>query len=268
MPRAMRRSTRRLLYLPVDAAERLLGIRDALTPPRGISAVGLGDFREVGRGFVESFRDLGGLRPSDRVLDVGCGVGRMAIPLTEYLNEAGTYDGFDVVRSDIRWCRRAISSRHPRFRFTHADCANAEYNPGGRIDAWRFRFPWPDASFDFAFATSVFTHLLPEAAENYFREAARTLARDGRFYFTAFVLNARSRAELDAGRTSYVFPHPIGNARTSDAANPESAIAYEEAALMALLERAGLRPLAPLIEGTWAGGAGPSYQDAILAGHR
>ena len=192
----------------------------------------------------------------------------MAVPLMGYLNASGTYDGFDVVRSDIRWCRRAISSRNARFRFTHADCANAEYNPGGSIDARRFRFPWPDASFDFAFATSLFTHLLPEAAENYFSEVARTLTPSGRFYFTAFVLNARSRAEMESGRTSYLFSHAAGAALTQDAENPESGIAWDEAALMAVLERVGLRLLAPLTEGIWAGGIGPSYQDAILAGRR
>jgi SAM-dependent methyltransferase len=259
---------RRLAYFPIDISERLLGARDALTPPRGLRAVGAGDFRAVGRAFVDSFREIGGLRPSDRVLDVGCGIGRMAVPLTDYLNGSGSYDGFDVVSSDIRWCRRTISSRHPRFHFVHADCANAEYNPGGRIDARQFRFPWPDASFDFAFATSLFTHLLPAAAENYFSEIARTLAPDGRLYFTAFLVNERSRGEMERGRTSYVFPHEVGGAYTRNPNNPESAIAWEEASLMALLHRAGLRPLAPPFAGLWAGGSGPSYQDALLVGRR
>jgi SAM-dependent methyltransferase len=218
--------------------------------------------------FVDSFRQIGGLRPSDRVLDVGCGIGRMAVPLTRYLDGAGSYDGFDVVRSDIRWCRRRISSRHPRFRFVHTDCANAEYNPRGRIDARQFRFPWPDASFDFAFATSLFTHLLPDAAENYFSEIARTLAPDGRLYFTAFLLNERSRGEMERGRTSYVFRDQVGGAYTQNAKNPESAIAYDEGSLTSLLLRAGLKPLAPPFAGLWAGGSGPSYQDALLAGHR
>lgn len=246
-------------------SQRVLGTRDGLTPPRGLSDVGAGDFRAVGRAFLDSFCEIGGLQPSDRVLDLGCGIGRMAVPLAEYLDASGSYDGFDVVRADIRWCRRAISSRYPRFRFVHADCANAEYNPRGRIDARDFRFPWPEATFDFAFATSVFTHLMPDAAANYFSEVARTLAPGGRFFFTAFVLDDRSRAEMEAGRTSYAFRHPVGEARTQDPGNPESAIAWDEEALMALLRRAGLRTVAPLYAGLWAGGPGPSYQDVLVA---
>ena len=45
-------------------------------------------------------------RPGERVLDVGCGIGRMARPLAGYLTGDGSYDGFDVNREGIRWCTR------------------------------------------------------------------------------------------------------------------------------------------------------------------
>ena len=53
---------------------------------------------------LKQFIDLGGLKPEHRVLDIGSGIGRVAIPLTEYLNEKGSYEGFDVVELGVNWC--------------------------------------------------------------------------------------------------------------------------------------------------------------------
>lgn len=50
-----------------------------------------------GEQFLQYFIELGGLKPSDRVLDVGCGIGRLAIPLTQYLDARGGYAGLDIV---------------------------------------------------------------------------------------------------------------------------------------------------------------------------
>jgi len=62
---------------------------------------GLEDFKKVGEAFVRDFQVRCRLRPNERVLDVGCGVGRIAIPLTEFLNSDARYEGFDVVAKGI-----------------------------------------------------------------------------------------------------------------------------------------------------------------------
>ncbi len=59
--------------------------------------------RFVGRRYLSAFVDLGGLQPDHAVLEPGCGTGRMAEPLTGYLGEAGSYDGFDVVAEAVEW---------------------------------------------------------------------------------------------------------------------------------------------------------------------
>src|SRR5215469_3416700 len=161
-------SVRRLFFLPVDLLDKALGRRDPLIPPRWMVFVGGCNFND--QEFLRYFAELGGLKPGDRVLDVGCGIGRMAVPLTKFLDERGSYEGFDIVPDGITWCQSQITPRFPRFRFTLADIYNGLYNPGGGYRAGDYVFPYPDASFDFVFLFSVFTHMLPADMENYLRQ--------------------------------------------------------------------------------------------------
>ena len=48
--------------------------------------VGDGDYRAIGLEYLGHYVTIGGLKPTDRVLDIGCGIGRMAVPLTQYLD--------------------------------------------------------------------------------------------------------------------------------------------------------------------------------------
>ena len=194
-------------------------------PPRGLSFVGHGDFAQTGLEFAGYFRELGGMQPEDRVLDLGCGIGRMAIPLTDYL-EGGSYAGFDVGRAMIRWCRRHITPGHPDFEFTWAPVYNGKYNPFGTISASEFRFPYEDSSFDFALATSLFTHLLPDDTRHYVAETARVLKPGGTCFFTFFLLTPDARREVADGR-AMSFVHPIeGGGAILDPREPELGVAY------------------------------------------
>ena len=66
---------------------------------------------------------LAKLLPSHRVLDVGCGCGKLARPLTTYLNSQGGYDGIDITREVINWCKERYQN-YPNFRFHFADLHN------------------------------------------------------------------------------------------------------------------------------------------------
>ncbi|MDP8919032.1 MAG: class I SAM-dependent methyltransferase, partial [Pseudomonadota bacterium] len=72
---------------------------DALPAPAPESVfVGDGDYRAIGVEYLGHYVRLGELKPSDRVLDIGCGIGRMAVPLTQYLDpETAFYEGIDPV---------------------------------------------------------------------------------------------------------------------------------------------------------------------------
>jgi SAM-dependent methyltransferase len=246
-----------------DAWETLRGTRDPLVPPRRRIFVGEGDFRSTGDEFRNLFVDLGGLKPEDDVLDVGSGIGRIAVGLTGFLQ--GRYEGFDIVAKGIEWSQREITPRHPNFRFQRADVFNKRYNRGGRWSASEYRFPYEDKSFDFAILTSVFTHLLPTDAEHYAREVGRVLRPGGTCFATFFLLDDRTLAAIEAGQTTPAFHIEADGYRTMRKADPEAAVAHPVADVARWFDTAGLttRTIHP---GSWSGGADhTSYQDIVVA---
>lgn len=112
-----------------------------LPPQRFVDLVGGGDFCKVGREVFELARQRCNLRPTDRVLDIGSGCGRLAVPLTQYLTAEGSYDGLEIVLPMVEWCRENISTRFPRFRFHHASLKNTHYSESGD-DAENYTFPF------------------------------------------------------------------------------------------------------------------------------
>src|SRR5579875_325230 len=206
-----RRMLRSAYLLPLDVIDTLLRRRSPLVPPRCLNFVGDGDFEKTGEEFLAYFVKLGGLQPHHRVLEVGCGIGRMARPLTRFLT-AGTYDGVDIVPKGIRWCQRNITPRYPNFRFHLADVYNKEYNRRGRYRASEYRFPFAANQFDFVFLTSVFTHMLAPDMKNYMREIGRVLRPGGVSLMTLFLLNGQSFRLQSERASSLEFIHKVGDA--------------------------------------------------------
>ena len=67
-----------------------------------------GEFYRVGEDIVVRLRREAGLGPSSRVLDIGCGLGRVAYPLARELGPDGSYDGIDTNKEYIEWCAKAL----------------------------------------------------------------------------------------------------------------------------------------------------------------
>jgi ubiquinone/menaquinone biosynthesis C-methylase UbiE len=238
--------------------------RDPLVPPRRLDFVGDSDFRATGDEFLRLFVDTAGLKPDERVLDVGSGIGRMARPLARYLRPPGGYEGFDVVPDGVAWCQDRYAAAHPHFRFQLAEVHNGLYRPHAGVPASEYTFPYPDASFDFAFATSVFTHLLPDEADRYLSEMARVTRPGGRLLLTFFLLVAGGR---DRGaQRGLTFEHDHGHFATNSEDVPEDAVAYAEDWVRERLSAHRLAPVEPILPGTWSGRAdGVSFQDSVIA---
>jgi len=235
-----------------DTVEWLKGERRPLTPPRRLwHLIGSGrmDFHGSGAELRE-FLIQQGLRPDHRVLDVGCGLGRLAIALTPYLSDKGGFDGFDIMPRVIRWCRK-ITAAYPNYRFQLVDVQSDRYHRAGETRAASFRFPYEDARFDFVVLTSVFTHLMPADMENYLAETARVLKPGGKALLGFYLLSDAKRAEIAGGGGALAFPHGGDGYWAELAEEPEAAIAYDEARILKLIAADGME-VAAAYPGEWA----------------
>ena len=235
-----------------------------LPPPKLVQYVG-GNFEEVGNEFIQYFIQIGDLKSNETVLDIGCGIGRMAVPLMNYLSDDGAYYGFDLFNEGITWCKNNISTIRNNFHFEHVDIYNQFYNPEGKEDASQYKFPYEDESFDFIFLTSVFTHLLPKELEHYVSEITRVLKKDGRCFITFFLINPESSYYLNTGLSALNFYHQIDNCYVLNKDIPNFAVAYPEEDIRVLLNKYGLEILNPPHYGSWCSRTEhTSYQDIIL----
>ena len=252
LPPPLRRATTGLWLDLGNLPERLRDPIRRADPWQTIHNVGAGDFRMSGKIIMDDLIAFGGLAPDDHVLDIGCGVGRVAMPLAAFLNPAGGYVGFDISPGPIKGCRRRFAQLRPDFRFEWLDVRNGDYNASGSIAETEVRFPCEDASIDLAFATSVFSHVRIETISRYLAEAARVLRPGGRIVFTAYALTPERRAEIEAALTREPFVPWQGSAMVVDPRSPERAIAHDADDLDAAIAAAGLRRDAPWRTGIWA----------------
>jgi SAM-dependent methyltransferase len=217
----------------------------------------------IGLGFhnFELLRDRCGLQGSSTVLDIGCGCGRVAAPLANFLTE-GIYHGVDIVLPLIEWCQQNITARYPNFYFHHADLANTAYSAKGQKQASQYVFPFDDGTFDLIFAFSLFTHLVPESAQQYAREISRLLKpKSGRALVTFFLTNEAVRVRQETLTLRFPFQRDGYSAMIAD--TPEAALAYEESDARRLLEDASLT-IEHVSLGHWSQNPGWTYQDAFL----
>ncbi|MGH9176121.1 MAG: class I SAM-dependent methyltransferase [Vicinamibacterales bacterium] len=205
-------------------------------------------------------RVYGGLTCDSHVMEIGCGLGRIAFPLRYILSARGSYAGFEIGREKVAFLQTRFQPAHPNFVFSWADVRNGYYNPRGTMAASSYQFPYPDGAFDVVFAASVFTHLLPEGGAQYFRESARVLRPGGRCVFSFFLLdNYRPGHPRPPGftRDAFSFDHAYDGYGDEFAfgvvSNPEEMTAYR----LSLIERcaadAGLALAHAPLPGLWCG---------------
>jgi len=235
-------------------------------PPPEVSTVKMEYFKEIGEEFVQHLINLCSLMPSQRVLDIGCGSGRMALPLTNYLNDEGKYDGVDIVRPSIEWCKRQITSRYPNFLFHHSDIFNEYYNPNGKIDSAEYRFSFDDNTFDVILLASVFTHMPKPEMENYISEIHRLLKPGGSCLMTFFLINHESQHNMLNQQSTLCFEEIGPKTWTANREIPNEAIGFDQDYVQNVLMTNSLSLQEPIHYGSWCGRKNfLSYQDIVIA---
>lgn len=244
VPESVKAIARPLVWRLSDMAARSRG---TLSPPRRLAVQVPGDFVSVGREFLAYFRNLGHLRPDQRVLDVRCGPGRMAIPLTGYISAQGSYEGVDTWLEAVEWCSQNITARFGNFHFSLLE----DSGPAGHG-----AFPYEDATFDFVIVCAI-SRLAESTFGSYVSEAGRLLRPGGTYLGTCF-LRAATSTGATAG-AAVAGPGLVEN---------EGRLIFSEAQIREMLSSNGLA-LDAVYRGSWDGHPTPlSYQDIVVATKR
>jgi ubiquinone/menaquinone biosynthesis C-methylase UbiE len=261
LPIPLRYFIRRVIYFPQD----LFSKRNSLVPPKGLIFTGSGDYTKIGEQFFSHFQKYCDFDKDSAVLDIGCGIGRMAVPFTNYLTPKGRYEGFDIVKVGIDWCTKNIHSRFSNFNFKLIPLKNDLYRLDTDEKAAELQFPYESNSFDLVFLTSVFTHMMPEDIENYISEIQRVLVKDKKCFATFFIIEEDVKTSSNTIGTKN-FPHNFGDYYLMDKSVKEANVAFKKSYIEALLKKNNLE-LTQFIKGNWSGIQNPElneHQDIVI----
>jgi SAM-dependent methyltransferase len=134
-----------------------------------------GMWDELGRLQLDYLR-AEGLTPDSTLLDVGCGCLRAGVHFARFL-DPGRYYGMDVNASLVK---AGLEYELPRAGL-EGRVAPDHLLVNGAFEGWRL-----GATFDYALAQSVFTHVPLPAVAGALRELARCVRPGGRLYATFF----------------------------------------------------------------------------------
>jgi SAM-dependent methyltransferase len=243
---------------------RLFGDMAPMVPPLYLMDDGTRDYAEFKQNGLDAFRRFldFGLRPTDRILDVGSGIGRKTLPLLDFL-AGGSYEGIDPIASQVRWCLESITPRYPNFRFRTIDVWSKHYNPKGSVKPSEYIFPFQDGEFDFVILGSVFTHMFSKDMEHYVDQIARVLKIGGKGLITFLLINRESESLIAEGKSTLNLIYEYENgSRASDPDGRETAVGHQEDFVLKMFECRGLK--ATISErGAWCGRVADYYQDIV-----
>lgn len=216
-------------------------------PPDNRNFVGgnAADFLSSGWAQLHALRQFG-MKPSHSVLDLGCGIGRLATILTQYLDSSGYYFGVDINLGGIAWCHENIHQRYDNFNFVVVNAKNDHYrhpHEYGRQEFANADVPIPaKRTFDFVAAYSLFTHLQWEDTKRYFDLVSAVMKPGAVFLGSWFLIDDEARAAIVEGKALFSFD--LNNSGPvhllSESGNYSNAIACEEGPLIELAALHGL----------------------------
>jgi len=168
------------------------------------------------------------LRTTDRVLELGCGVGRIGHLLAPHVAH---WEGADISANMLKVARERLA-QHANVGFTELVRTSLA--------------PLPDASFDKAYSVAVFIHMDKEDFYLYLEELARVLKPGGLIYFDTWNLTSRVGWRRFALEAAQYRSADFGMRK--DVARNQFSTPDE---VQAFLEHAGFEPLLMLADSPW-----------------
>jgi len=232
--------------------------------------VGGGDTQLVAAQSFTALRYLTQLEPQMSVLDFGCGCGRLAIPLLEYLSEEGSYVGVDIVPKLVEFCNQEIEPFYSNASFFRSTDSNKLYDKF--VESNQVSIPTindleelGNKRFDVICAFSVFTHLTMEDAQKYFVQLTQLLRPGGKLIVSCLLINESSRNLIRNEKSAIRFGVEVQEDQNIYFIDDNlTAVAFQDQKFISLAMEAGLDPLITYY-GQWCGRQRRrSYQDIMV----
>jgi len=144
-------------------------------------------FLHSGLANVRKLENVTGLNADARVLDIGCGSGRLLLGLLQQYGQVREFVGMDVHRPMIEWSQENLAPLSPAIKFLWHDVQNERYNPKGKDLLKARKWPLESDHFDLITLFSVFSHMWLKDIRHYLLEMGRVLSLGGKIFLTLFV---------------------------------------------------------------------------------
>jgi len=210
----------------------------------------------------------------NKIVDIGCGTGLLAIAAQPFVGEQGSFTGIDVKQNSIEFCRNQY--QFPNYTFQHHQVYNEMYS----AEQEKAFLPWriETSSTDLVTAVSVWTHLREEDAMFYMKEVARILKPKGKAIITFFYMDEEYETGLPkrkdklgkfhgSNQKTWIFEqraygssHWFTPAWTTKA---ETAIGVDKIGMQQMLDHAELTVVAHY-SGNWKERPGIYFQDVMI----
>ena len=211
------------------------------------------------------------LGPEERVLDFGCGIGRVLLQVANHLPPTASIVGMDIMPEVIAFCRDHISPIFDHATFDLIEGSNVHYDKyikGATAKKKAEIIRTYGSHFTKAYAFSVFTHVDLADFSTLLRFVGELLSPRGDFMFTCFLLTEYSRAAIKNKTAQFGFEHPKhekgGDVFIGNAKDRLAFIAFDLGLVEKMVYDAGL-VISRVQYGAWRGcGFGSSLQDIVV----
>jgi SAM-dependent methyltransferase len=226
---------------------------------------------EACRGILDRYLAI---NANSRVLDFGCGVGRVLLSVLKQKPDISQVTGFDIMPQVIRFCDAHIASAFPRTKFELIQGSNEHYNQfiaAGGVSTPKshatLRSEYASA-FTEIYAFSVFTHVEMADFRSLLVLLSNLLIPGGTLLFTAFMLTPYSRHAIAQGTTMFPLSGAVtesqGDVLIGNPADRLGFIAFEMKLVQQMVFDAGLI-ITQIEHGSWADAQfSASLQDVIV----